>query len=159
MIKVYFTKGRFLYLKNSKFTKCMLKISKGFTLIELLVVIAIIGLLAAVVFVSFGNVQEDAREARRRADMTQIKTAMELCFADISCSGSAGAYVTYNNMGSAQTGGIGTYVSAGFLPSDPSGGAYVWFDNTANDTIFCVTATLEGGGTINASEKGVGPNC
>jgi prepilin-type N-terminal cleavage/methylation domain-containing protein len=53
---------------------------KGFTLIELLVVVAIVGLLSSVVLVAMNASREKARDARRRADLRQIATAMDLYF-------------------------------------------------------------------------------
>lgn len=55
-------------------------ISRGFTLIELLVVVAIIGMLASVVIASLGNVRVKGRDARRIADLQQIRTALELYY-------------------------------------------------------------------------------
>jgi len=50
----------------------------GFTLIELLVVIAIIGILSSVVLASVSNSRAKARDARRKSDLSEIKTALEL---------------------------------------------------------------------------------
>ena len=56
----------------------MIKNKKGFTLIELLVVIAIIGLLSTLAVVALNNAREKARDAKRVADVTSIRTSLEL---------------------------------------------------------------------------------
>ena len=56
--------------------------SRGFTLIELLVVVAIIGMLASVVIASLGSSRMKARDARRIADLNEIRTALELYYSD-----------------------------------------------------------------------------
>lgn len=50
---------------------------KGFTLIELLVVISIIGILAAMVVVSFTSSQKQARDVSRKSDLSQYRTLLE----------------------------------------------------------------------------------
>ena len=54
----------------------------GFTLIELLVVIAIIGVLSGMVLVAMTDTRARARDARRQSDITQIRKALELYYAE-----------------------------------------------------------------------------
>ena len=67
------------------------KNSKGFTLIELLVVIAIIGILSSVVLASLNSARKKSRDARRVADIGQIKLALELYFDANTPTGYPGA--------------------------------------------------------------------
>lgn len=54
--------------------------NKGFTLIELLVVIAIIGMLSSVVLASLNTARAKSRDARRAADLNQLRIATELFY-------------------------------------------------------------------------------
>lgn len=56
--------------------KCKVQ-NKGFTLIELLVVISVIGILASLILARFGTVEKSARDARRKSDLNQYRTALE----------------------------------------------------------------------------------
>ena len=58
------------------------KTQRGFTLVELLVVIAIIGILATLLLLQLGVARQRARDAKRIADMNQVRTATELFFDD-----------------------------------------------------------------------------
>lgn len=51
---------------------------RGFTLIELLVVVTIISLLAGAGFVSYINVSRNSRNAKRLADLEQVRASLEL---------------------------------------------------------------------------------
>jgi prepilin-type N-terminal cleavage/methylation domain-containing protein len=51
---------------------------KGFTLVELLVTISIIAILASLAIVSFTGAQKQARDTRRKSDLKQFQTALEV---------------------------------------------------------------------------------
>ncbi len=55
---------------------------KGFTLMELLVVMAILGILITVGLTSYKSVQAKSRDSRRKSDMRQIASALELYYND-----------------------------------------------------------------------------
>ena len=57
---------------------------KGFTLIELLIVIGVIGLLASMILVGLSGFRKSGRDARRIADMNQMRIVMERYFAQCS---------------------------------------------------------------------------
>ncbi len=50
---------------------------RGFTLIELLVVISIIGILATLMISRYGMAEKSARDAERKSDLNQYRTALE----------------------------------------------------------------------------------
>lgn len=54
----------------------------GFTIIELIVVVAIIGMIASVVLVSFSEPRANSRDARREADMKEIRNGLNLYIND-----------------------------------------------------------------------------
>lgn len=51
--------------------------SRGFTLVEMLVVISIIGILSSIVMVSINGARAHARDAKRVADIEQMKLLLE----------------------------------------------------------------------------------
>lgn len=50
----------------------------GFTLVEILVVITIISLLAITAIVSFSQIGKQSRDTRRKTDIEQVRTALEI---------------------------------------------------------------------------------
>jgi len=76
IIKQNYFKGR---LKNN-FNNNMNKKNKGFTLIELLVVIAIIGILAGLIIVSLGDATNQAKEAKIKSALDQLRPVAQLYY-------------------------------------------------------------------------------
>lgn len=58
------------------------KKTKGYTLVELLVVIAIVGILSALSLVALGGTRKTARDGKRKVDIEQIRSALEIYRAD-----------------------------------------------------------------------------
>jgi len=72
---------------------------KGFTLIELLVVVAIIGVLAALVIVNLNTAQRRSRDTRRKADLAQIRTALEMYYDEYLSYPAEGGEPDYDALG------------------------------------------------------------
>jgi prepilin-type N-terminal cleavage/methylation domain-containing protein len=110
----------------------MLKKKKGFTLIELLVVVAIIAVLAGLVIIRIGNTSADARNAKRKSDLNQIRTAIEQAKnsgAGVNTTGCS-AYPCTRNLAdtifnaTAPAKQPATFLSGGVFPTDPAGANY-----------------------------------
>ena len=95
---------------------------KGFTLIELLVVLAVIGLLAAIVLVSLNSSRAKARDLVRMVNLTEMKKALEMYYAD---HGSYPNFYSYTNSSDCGVGwcdletALAPYIKE--LPQDPLG--------------------------------------
>lgn len=125
-------------------------------MVELLVVIAIIGVLATLILLQLGAARQKARDAKRVADVNQVRSALELFFDD------NGSYSEVNNL-TADLVTTGRYLT--LTPVDPlnsvacadavydGGGCYGYAWNPAADPIrFHLWAELERRSTANAAD-------
>ena len=119
--------------------------NKGFTLIELLIVIAIIGILSTLLMVNFIGVRQRARDTQRKANISQIQSALEEYRAD------QGNYPTsIPACGNSLTDSTGTTIYIQKIPCDPLGtgssiynsGSYYYSFNSSTNT-YTLSACLE----------------
>lgn len=112
------------------------KFRKGFTLIEILVVLTIIGILVGLSLTAFYGSRKTARDGKRKADLEQIRSGLEMCRTD------TGSYV----VGSSLPGTCSTYLTS--MPADPLSPTSVYaYSGVANTYTLC--ARLEAGsGTV-----------
>jgi prepilin-type N-terminal cleavage/methylation domain-containing protein len=91
------------------------KASAGFTLVEILVVIAIIGVIAAgfITILNPANHLKGSRDSKRKSDLRQIQTGLELYRADNGIYPGNGSITCGGNL----TSGSITYISN--IPCDP----------------------------------------
>lgn len=117
------------------------KNQKGFTLIEILISISIIGILMSVTIAAAIAVQKNGRDAKRKADLRSIQTALQQYYADQF------EFPNFVSLPSAISEGAKTYLRN--VPKDPStslnyGYSSISCDiNNDNCQRYCLYAKLE----------------
>jgi len=129
----------------------MKKTKKGFTLIELLVVIAIIGILSAIGLVSLNGAREKARDAQRKSDLSQYRTALALYYDDNNHYVAPTAADTGENVTANVDGALVTdYMSAALTdPVNSGDNVYMYMANdTSAPDKYLLYDRLEGSGQV-----------
>jgi general secretion pathway protein G len=110
-----------------------MKRNKGFTFVELLVVITIIAVLTAVGMVSYQSTAKGSRDAKRKTDLENIRSALEICRLE------DGEYPASIDTTVTCTGGT---VTMSDVPVDPKTEAEYDYTRTS-DTTYTLDTTLE----------------
>jgi general secretion pathway protein G len=137
----------------------MFRKSKSFTLIELLVVIFIIGVLAALITSNVSRSRMKGRDARRKADLNSIRTAVETyamengtmpgnCGTTACCSNDSTCGSTWATLETV----LQPYLYP--LPKDPINNSNYRYKYTNSNTDYKVSALLELSGDPDAANDG-----
>ncbi|HLL60097.1 MAG TPA: type II secretion system protein GspG [Candidatus Nitrosocosmicus sp.] len=124
---------------------------RGFTLVEVLVVSTIIGLLAAGGFVSYSAINKQSRDARRKADIEQIRAAVEMYRSN------NGTYPTSLTFGGSlcDPAGCSSNKYSEKIPQDPEPGKYTYYySGSTND--YTVGSYLEGNSSSSCASTSCG---
>lgn len=107
---------------------------QGFTLLELLVSVTILAVLTAIAVTSYTSINKRGRNAKRKTDLEQIRSALEMYRADNGYYPSTGAPY-FNNADNLSTVLVSTYMPA--IPTDPK---------NVNPSLYMYKATNASGG-------------
>lgn len=123
---------------------------KGFTLIELLIAVSIIAILISIGVVSYGSVNKRSRDAKRKGDIEQLRSGLEMYRADTgyypgSSQGCANVSPSWNDASCLSTTLVSSYLPA--IPSDPKSTQTYRYQPTTpsggNYYGYCLSALIE----------------
>ena len=129
-----------------------LNLKSGFTLIELLVTMTIVAVLLSIALVSYQGARKSARDGKRKADLEQIRSALEMCRTD------AGSYPTtiYSDITCGTP--AKTYLSG--TPKDPSTSNNYYYLGATNTYTLCAYLEVGGvDGSCGTASCGPGKTC
>ncbi|KKU88007.1 hypothetical protein A3A64_00020 [Candidatus Gottesmanbacteria bacterium RIFCSPLOWO2_01_FULL_48_11] len=87
---------------------------RGFTLIEILVAATILAVLAAIGLVSYGKINQRSRDSKRKSDVEQLRSALEMYRLD------NGYYPNTGTGNWTDTSGLSTPLVSTYMPAIPS---------------------------------------
>lgn len=125
---------------------------KSFTLIEILVVATIISLLATAGVVSYSQFSKQSRDAKRKADLEQIRAALEMYR-----SNNNQYYSTPFNQNCANVTWLSSYLSS--IPNDPKNSAGYYYRCNISTNDYTLGAYLETGGSGSCGNCKSGTSC
>ncbi len=129
----------------------------GFTILEIIVVIGLIGILISMSSFGYVNYSQKSRDSRRRIDLQQLRSALEL----YRSNSTEGVYPSANQYGSGVSSVLVTSGLLQSIPLDPRGNIYVYTPTPAgcnNTSTFCTSYTLQTTLEVNSQAYIVSPN-
>ncbi|MBI4127904.1 MAG: prepilin-type N-terminal cleavage/methylation domain-containing protein [Parcubacteria group bacterium] len=144
-----------------------MKNSSGFTFFEILVVLGLVGLIAAGVLAQVSNAQARQRDQKRIADITTVKSAIDLYIADNGGPPGTNFDASGNPSGACVPGPGGTYTvtldllrTNGYLerlpspPPQPTGWVYTYqCRQSAGQLQYYISTPLERGSSVAAQDS------
>jgi prepilin-type N-terminal cleavage/methylation domain-containing protein len=112
---------------------------RGFTLLELLVVITIIGLLASIGLASYTRAQSRARDAKRESDLSSLRNALEIFYAENNSYLDSGG--SWQDLGDVLDDLVPNYTKQ--LPTDPGGAGLSYRYRSTGTQGYCLEAKRE----------------
>jgi general secretion pathway protein G len=109
--------------------------NKAFTLIELLVVFSLIGIMIGVSLVAYSSTRKSARDGKRKADLEQIRSALEMYRSDV------GSYPANLTFGGSLSYGSDVYMA--LIPNDPLSPTYKYVYSRPAADSYSLCAYLE----------------
>ena len=125
-----------------------MRTKNGFTLVELLVAMTIFAVVSSIALVSFRSSRISGRDSKRKVDLEQIRSALEMYRAD------GGSYPVGTDISALSV--LSDYLE---IPTDPlvdSGRVYYYF---SDGQIYALCAALEGETTVQSGCGSCGETC
>lgn len=130
-----------------------MKRKQGFTLIEVLVAVTIVAVLTAAGVISYSSVNKRSRDAKRKSDIEQLRSALEMYRTDYSYYPKVNT-VNFNNVSNLDPLLVSDYLPG--IPTDPQVSGTVFYRYKATDPSggqyygYCLCAKLE---TLSANDS------
>ncbi len=119
-----------------------MKKNNGFTLIEILVAATIIAVLSVVGAASYASINKRSRDAKRRSDLEQVRSALEMFRTDNGFY-PAGSTTGFRLLTDLESALVSTYMPS--VPADPKSTSAYYYSplGTAPYYNYCICASLE----------------
>lgn len=142
----------------------MQKNRTGFSLVELLITVSIISILIAIGVASYATINRQSRDTKRKSDVEQIRSALEMYRADTGSypSAGSGSWVVTSSTADALVGLtpdlVATYLSA--IPTDPKASqSYMYLATNGSGGSYygyCISTLLESENPIDTCTPATG---